>query len=50
MALTWPETPEVSPVKTQRPSSCPGPSEKSRCSGSRTPAKAHCVFHQANFR
>ena len=27
MAFTWPETPEVSPVKTQRPSSWPGPIE-----------------------
>ena len=39
MAFTLPETSEVSPVKTQRPSSWSGVSEKPWCVGSRRPAK-----------
>ena len=48
--LEPPETFDVSPVKTHRPSSWAGVSEKSRCAGSRTPANDHCVFHHANLR
>ena len=50
IAFMPPETFDVSPVKTHRPSSWAGVSEKSRCAGSRTPANDHCVFHHANFR
>src|SRR5437588_5881184 len=50
IALICPETFEVSPVNTNRPSSCPGARAKAGCVGSLTPANAHCVLNQANFR
>ena len=50
IAFTWPDTVDVSPVNTHRPSSCAGVRENLASVGSRTPANAHCVFHQENFR
>ena len=50
IALMFPETFDVSPVKSHRPSSWSAASENCVWPGSRTPAKAHCVFHHENFR
>ncbi len=48
--LIPPDTPDVSPVNTQLPSSWPGPTDGLASEGSRTPANDHCVFHHENLR
>ena len=50
IAFTFPETLEVSPVNSHRPSSYELLTGGLGCEGSRTPANAHCVFHHANLR
>jgi hypothetical protein len=45
-----PDTSDVSPVNTHLPSSWFAVTDGLASEASRTPAKAHCVFHHWNFR